>query len=75
MLQNYPDVLTVQDVSKILHCGENTVYDLLRSGELRSIRPRTKYLIPRRFILAFLGCEVYDNSVTETGEVTTIKEV
>ena len=38
MFSDYEDVVTVDDVMKMLHIGKNSVYDLLKNHRIESIR-------------------------------------
>ena len=42
-----PLVMTVEDLMPILLIGRNTAYDLVRSGEIKSIRVGRQIRIPR----------------------------
>ena len=44
------ELLTVDEVTEILYLGKNTVYDLLRSGELKGIRFGRVWRIPKENI-------------------------
>ena len=50
-----PDVLTPMEAAKILHIGRSTIYHLLAQGEIRSIRVKTKILIPKSFLQDFIA--------------------
>ena len=54
ILDGYNDVLTPDEVQKILHTGRNTVYDYLAEGKIRSIRIGGKYRIPKLYLVEFL---------------------
>lgn len=41
------ELLTVDEVAEILYLGKNTVYSLLRSGELQAIRFGRVWRIPK----------------------------
>ena len=41
------EILTVEEVADILYIGKNTVYSLLRSGDLRAFRIGKSWRIPR----------------------------
>ena len=41
------EILTVEEVADILYIGKNTVYSLLRSGDLRAFRIGKPWRIPR----------------------------
>ncbi len=55
MLNDYPDVLTVKDVMVILRMGKNTVYRLLKNGDIRCRQIGNKYLIPKRCVMDYLN--------------------
>lgn len=44
------ELLTVDEVAEILYLGKNTVYELLRSGELKGIKFGRVWRIPRNSI-------------------------
>jgi len=49
-----PLIMTVEDLMPILLIGRNTAYDLVRSGEIKSIRVGRQIRIPRDALIAFL---------------------
>lgn len=53
-LSGYPDVLTPEQVQKILNTGRNTVYGMLKSGTIRSLMIGGKYRIPKLYVRDFL---------------------
>lgn len=54
MLADYPDILNVRDVCLILSIGRSLCYNLLRNGEIRSLRLGHVYKIPKKFLIEFL---------------------
>lgn len=38
MLEEYPDILTVEEACEALRMGYNAMYDLLNSGKLKGFR-------------------------------------
>lgn len=44
------ELLTVDEVMEILYLGKNTVYELLRSGELQGIRFGRAWRVPKESI-------------------------
>ncbi len=54
MLDEYKDVINVNELCEILRIGRNSAYRLLQSGEIRSRRLRAKYLIPKIVIIDYL---------------------
>ncbi len=50
-----PLTLRVEDLMPILGIGRNTAYELVRCGQIRSIRIGRKIRIPKSEVLAFLN--------------------
>ena len=53
-LHELPVTLRVEDLMPILGIGRNTAYELIRSGQIRSVRIGRQILIPREALLEFL---------------------
>ena len=53
-LSDLPMTLRVEDLMPILGIGRNTAYELIRSGQIRSIRIDRQIRIPRDALLDFL---------------------
>ena len=49
-----PLTLRVEDLMPILGIGRNTAYELVRSGQIKSIRIGRKIRIPKTEVLCFL---------------------
>ena len=54
IFSEYEDIVSVDDVMKMLHIGRSNVYKLLREKEIKSIRIGVKYIIPKKSIIEFL---------------------
>ena len=54
LLEQYPDVLTIDDVCAILRVARKTVYALVRSGDLPSRRLGRLYRISKHHMIAYL---------------------
>ena len=52
--ESFPITLRVEDLMPILNVGRNTAYQLVRSGEIRSIRIGRQIRIPRQVLLDYL---------------------
>lgn len=48
------DILTPQEVGKMLKIGLNKVYDLLRSGEIKSFKIGQKTRIPKVYLEEYI---------------------
>ena len=49
-----PMTLRVEDLMPLLGIGRNTAYELIRSGQIRSVRIGRQIRIPRDALLEFL---------------------
>lgn len=54
MFTEYDDVVSVADVANMLHISKVTVYDLLQSGRIFTLRVGKRYIIPKKSIIDFL---------------------
>lgn len=54
-LKEYPDVLTTKDLQSILSISGKTVFRLLHSGQIKSIKVGRKFRIPKIYLLQYLG--------------------
>ena len=53
-MQYYHELMTVSEVAVALRCGSQSVYKLLRNGQLVSVRRGRAHLIPREAVFAFI---------------------
>ena len=51
MLENYDDVLTAEELIGILRLSKGTVYSLLKSSTIKSIRIGHTYRIPKKCLM------------------------
>ena len=54
-IEDFPVVLTPEQLSDILKIGRNGIYNLLRSGAIRSIKIGRQYRIPREALFEYLS--------------------
>lgn len=55
MFEKFKDVLTVVEACEALHIGKNTLYSLLKSGIIKSIKIGKKYLIPKIYLVDYIN--------------------
>lgn len=55
MLEGYPDILKVPEVSKILRIGIQKVYKLLKNGEIKNRKIDNLYLISKEDLIKYIG--------------------
>lgn len=53
-LENYPEVLTVDQMCEILQIGKLKAYELLRTHTIKCMRIGKKFIIPRASVEGFL---------------------
>lgn len=54
MFDEYPDILTTEEVSELLRAGYNPVYALLDSGKLKGYRNGRVWRIPKESIKKYI---------------------
>ena len=54
MFDEFDDVLTVDDIAKILKIGRNKAYNLVHAGTIKSIRIGKIYRIPKSSIVEYI---------------------
>lgn len=54
MFSNYPDVVSVDELTAMLHIGKNKAYELINSNTIQSIRIGKKHIIPKFRVIEFL---------------------
>ena len=53
--ENLPVVLSVQQLAEVLQIGRNSAYDLVKSGQIRSIRIGRTIRIPQSALFDYLN--------------------
>jgi len=56
LFTDYPDILTVPEMAKMLRVGRNTAYDLVKSGDIQSVKVKNQIRIPKSSVIEFLKC-------------------
>ena len=54
MFRQYPDVVTVEQLCKMLNVGKNTAYNLINQNVIRSVKIGRIYKIPKNNIIRYL---------------------
>ncbi len=55
IFKEYPDVVTVADIMKMLGIGRNIAYGILKSGAIKTVKIGKKYIIPKQSVINFLA--------------------
>lgn len=54
MFSNYKDVVTVEQLAKMLDIGLTLAYRLVRQKTIKSIKVGREYKIPKQFVINYL---------------------
>ena len=54
MLNEYDDILNVEDVMEILNIGKNSAYELFRTKAIKCFQLKGKWKIPRQSLIEFI---------------------
>jgi len=54
LFESYPDILTVRQVAEMLNIGRNNAYELVRSGQIRSVTIGRQIRVPKDSVIAFV---------------------
>ena len=63
MLEQFPDILTVKDLQKILSIGRSKAYSILHSGELQYMTIGRQIRIPKKYLLDYLRKMSYNTNL------------
>ena len=76
MFESCPDVVTVEQLMKMLGIGKSKAYELLQNRDIVSLKVGRKYLIPKKAIVDFitLSCDNGGSWITNSRQHVT-KEV
>ena len=58
MLQDYNDILQIDDICEILSICSNTAYDLIRSGKLKAFRCGKGWKIQKTDLIEYINSQV-----------------
>lgn len=55
MFEQYPDILTVEEVCEALRMGFNAVYDLLNEGKLKAYKNGRVWRITKQALIQYVS--------------------
>jgi len=73
MFNEFPDVLTMDDMQKALGIGRTMAYRLINNGRIKHMRIGKAIKVPKQFLVDYIYSECYNDSV-ETGYLPQHKE-
>ena len=57
MFENYPDVVSVEQLMEMLQIGQVLAYKLVKSGEIKARKVGREYKIPKVNVIEYLNSE------------------
>ena len=66
MLWEYPDVMDIEQVCRVLRISTKTGYRLIAKGKLPSLKVGRSYRIPKIYLLSYLGL-IPQSSLSDNG--------
>ena len=54
MFADYNDIVTVQDIAKMLSMKEYKVYELIKNGKIRRLNTGKPYIVPKSEVVRFV---------------------
>ena len=55
---DYPEVISIDNLQEILHIGRNAAYSLLKEGKIKTIKVGKKYIIPKQSVINFIKAAI-----------------
>lgn len=55
IFSEYSDIVTVDEVMKMLRLGKNTVYKLLKDDEIMNVKVGARYVISKQSVIEFVS--------------------
>ncbi|MDR1688819.1 MAG: helix-turn-helix domain-containing protein [Clostridiales bacterium] len=54
MFESYNDVVSVEELMKMLHIGKSSAYSILQNNQIKHVKVGKKYIIPKKSVISFL---------------------
>lgn len=55
MFSEYPDVVSVEQITEMLHIGQVLAYKLLKDGTIKARKVGRRYIIAKKNVIEFLS--------------------
>ncbi len=63
MFNEYPEIMSITDLRSALHIGRTKAYELVSSGEIKSIKVGKAIRIPKKSLLDYVNKTSYNMAV------------
>ena len=71
VLKDYPDVLTVEEMSRALGISTKTGYKLIRENKIESLKVGRSYRIPKAHLLSYMRLIAHWTSAVESDKIVS----
>lgn len=55
MFNDYPDIITIEQLMTMLRIGKSSAYALLQQNKINHVRIGRKYIIPKQSVVGFVS--------------------
>jgi len=62
IFESYSDIVSVDDIMRMLGIGKSSVYSLLKTNQIKHVRVGRKYIIPKQAVIDFINGVCYNNT-------------
>ena len=62
VFMDYSDIVSVDDIMRMLGICKSSVYGLLKANQIRHVRVGRKYIVPKRAVIDFINGACYNNT-------------
>lgn len=62
LIDQFEDILTIDDACEILRIGRGQCYGLLRTGKLKAFKIGKVWKIPKEAVIEFIKTKGYENT-------------
>ena len=63
LFEDYPDILTIEDLQKALAIGRSMAYRLISSGAIKHWKIGKSIKIPKQFLIDYVAESCYNSAV------------
>ena len=73
MFEKYPDIVTVDHLTEMLHIGKSAAYEIVKTNQIPHLRIGKKYIIPKQSVIGFINTGCYNDSQIMSYGLPTLK--
>ena len=74
MFEQFPDIVSIDQISTMLNIGKSTTYTLLKAKQIQHVKVGRRYIVPKKFVIEFLGGTCYNEDQITDGKLNNTVE-